>query len=128
LSGYLPKEYRLYTNLEIGQGGRLYEIDIILVAPHCVYVVDVKGVHGRLEVDSSYWYLGQSYPSPLKKYRQHARTLKSLIKDADRFRQDQLDRIWVQGAVLLTIQMSSLKMSAAIVAKKRTSPIWESRV
>lgn len=106
LSGYLPKEYRLYTNLEISQGGRLYEIDIILVAPHCVYVVDVKGVHGRLEIDPFDWYPEnrQSYPSPLKKYRQHARTLKSLIKDADRFRQDQLDRIWVQGAVLLTIE------------------------
>ncbi len=106
LCGHLPDSYKLYTNLEISQGGRLYEIDIILVAPHGVYVVDVKGVYGRLEVDRAKWYPEnrQAYDSPLKKYRQHARVLKSLIKDYDRFRQDDLDKIWVQATVLLTVE------------------------
>jgi len=104
LSGYLPEAYSLYTNLEIPHNQKHYEIDIILVAPHGVYVIDVKGISGRLEVDSSYWHPenSQPYRSPLKKYRQHARILKGIIKDGDRFRKDELDKVWVQAAVLLT--------------------------
>jgi serine/threonine protein kinase len=104
LSGHLPDNYTLYTNLEIPYNAKHYEIDIILVAPHGIYVIDVKGISGRLEVDANHWHPenSQSYRSPLKKYRQHARILKGMIKDSDRFQKDDLNKIWVQAAVLLT--------------------------
>lgn len=106
LEGHLPDTYKLYTNLEIPSNGRLYEVDIIIVAPHAVYVVDVKGVYGLVEVDRNEWYPQnrQSYPSPLKKYRQHARVLSGLIADACLARRKVLRRIWVQGTVLLTTE------------------------
>ncbi|MBF2075131.1 MAG: protein kinase [Synechococcales cyanobacterium C42_A2020_086] len=107
LSGHLSDDYCLYTNLEIPQNGQLYEVDIILVAPHAVYVIDVKGVYGRVEVDYAEWYPldhRQPYPSPLKKYRQHARVLKGLIADANPPKRKELQRIWVQACVLLTTE------------------------
>ena len=106
LRQHLSDDYRLYTNLEIPRNGRLYEVDIILVAPHAVYIIDVKGVYGRVEVDQNEWYPQnrQSYPSPLKKYRQHARALSGLIADADPARRKLLSRVLVQGTVLLTTE------------------------
>ncbi len=106
LRNHLPEGYRLYTNLELPGSSHPYEIDIILVAPHAVYVVDVKGVYGRVEVTDTDWYPEgrSSYASPLKNYRQHARVLKGLIQDADRFQKDALKKIWVQATVLLTAE------------------------
>ncbi|NJM99531.1 MAG: NERD domain-containing protein [Phormidesmis sp. RL_2_1] len=106
LREHLPDDYKLYTNLEIHRNGRLYEVDIILVAPHAVYIIDVKGVYGKVEVDRNEWYPQnrQSYPSPLKKYRQHARALSGLIADADPARRRLLRRVLVQGTVLLTTE------------------------
>lgn len=104
LKGHLPDAYRLYTNLEIPRGRHLYEVDLIVVAPHAVYIVDVKGVYGRVEVDDNDWYPEnrQPYPSPLKKYRQHVRALAGLIKDANPARKHQVKRILIQATVLLT--------------------------
>jgi serine/threonine protein kinase len=104
LKGHLPDNYRLYTNLEIPRGRQLYEVDLIVVAPHAVYIVDVKGVYGRVEVDDNDWYPEnrQPYPSPLKKYRQHVRALAGLIKDANPAHKHQVKRILIQAVVLLT--------------------------
>ena len=104
LKGHLPDNYRLYTNLEIPRGRQLYEVDLIVVAPHAVYIVDIKGVYGRVEVDDNDWYPEnrQPYPSPLKKYRQHVRALAGLIKDANPAQRDKVRRILIQATVLLT--------------------------
>ena len=105
LREHLPdKNYTLYTNLEIMQGDELYEIDIILLTPHCVYVIDVKGVHGRVSIDQNKWYPArrQYYPSPLKKLRHHSKVLKSAILDINRALRAQLGKVWVGEAVLLT--------------------------
>ncbi|NEQ47459.1 MAG: protein kinase [Leptolyngbya sp. SIOISBB] len=105
LREHLPNEnYTLYTNLEIMQGDEPYEVDIILLTPHCVYAIDVKGVHGRVNIDRDKWYPGRSqcYPSPLKKLRKHSKVLKSAILDVNRALKDQLNRVWVGEAVLLT--------------------------
>lgn len=105
LRKHLPDEsYTLYTNLEIMQGDEPYEVDIILLTPHCVYAIDVKGVHGTVNIDRDKWYPGRSqyYPSPLKKLRKHSKVLKSAILDINRALRDQLEKVWVGEAVLLT--------------------------
>lgn len=106
LRGHLPDTYRLYTNVELARNRQLYEVDIVLVAPHAVYIIDVKGVYGRVEVDYAYWYPENrsSYPSPLKKYRQHARAFSGLLSDAQPRSRSALKRVWIQGAVLLTTE------------------------
>jgi len=105
LREHLPDEnYTLYTNLEIMQGNEPYEVDIILLTPHCVYAIDVKGVHGTVNIDRDRWYpeRSQYYPSPLKKLRKHSKVLKSAILDINRALRDQLEKVWVDEAVLLT--------------------------
>lgn len=106
LRGHLPDNYRIYTNLEIPRGRHLYEVDLILVTPHAVYIVDVKGVYGQVEVDDNDWYPEnrQPYPSPLKKYRQHVRALAGLIQDTNPAQRHKLRRVLIQAAVLLTTE------------------------
>ena len=111
LREHLPDHnYTLYTNLEILQGGEPYEIDIILAAPHCVYVIDVKGVHGSVDIDLHRWYPAnrQSYKSPLKTLRKHAKILKSAILDTNRALRTQLNQVWVAEAVVLPVDDVSI--------------------
>jgi len=59
----------------------VFEIDLVLLAPQCVFVVDIKGTHGHIEVYGSKWHPEnrQPYHSPVAKLRQHAKILSSLI-------------------------------------------------
>ena len=47
----LPNSYRVLHNFEVVRNGEYFEVDIAVVAPHAVYLVDVKGhtrTHRRL--------------------------------------------------------------------------------
>ena len=104
LRAHLSASYKLFTNLEIKQGVEIFEIDLILVAPHCVYVVDIKNWHGRIEIFDPKWFPDnyQSYPSPLKKLRKHAKVVSSMICDTNRVLQQELSKVHVQATVLMT--------------------------
>src|SRR5262245_24356493 len=80
----LPNGYVVIHNFEIRANRQVYEIDIVVVAPHCVYLVDVKGTRGQIETYSGKWYPENRMPfrSPLLKLREHAKVLKSLICNA----------------------------------------------
>jgi serine/threonine protein kinase len=103
LRDHLPANYAVLHNLEIAQGAEIFEIDLILLAPHCVFVVDVKGTQGNVEVIGAKWYPHERQPfhSPLAKLRQHAKVLKTLICDACSHKPD-INRIHVHAAVLMT--------------------------
>lgn len=104
LRSHLPNSYKIFTNLEIKQGVEIFEIDFILLTPHCVYVVDVKNWHGRIEIYDPNWYPDnyQPYLSPLKKLRKHAKVLSSMICDTNRAMQQDLSRVHIQATVLMT--------------------------
>ena len=74
-----------------------------MLAPHAVYLVDVKGTRGVIDVYGPKWYPeGRTpYPSPLAKLRSHARVLKGIITGSQPTRQD-LQGIYVDAAVVLT--------------------------
>ena len=76
----LPNSYTIIHNFELRQGVELYEIDIALLAPHGVFVIDVKGTRGLIDVYGSKWYPeGRGpYHSPLAILRKHAKALKSI--------------------------------------------------
>lgn len=105
----LPNGYFVLHNFEIRANNQVYEIDLAVVAPHCVYVVDVKGTRGNIEVYGSKWYPEHHgpYPSPLAKLRQHAKVLKSLICETTPTKQE-LKRIYVHAVVLLTADTAKL--------------------
>lgn len=99
----LPDGYTILHNFEIVRGAEIYEIDLAILTPHGVYVVDVKGTRGLIDIYGVKWYPEgrQPYHSPLAKLRQHAKVLKSLISDTHTEKPD-LRKIHVHAAVLMT--------------------------
>ncbi len=103
LNGHLSDSYTLIHNLELQSNGGVYEIDLVIIAPHSVFVVDIKGTAGRVEIIEPNWYPEnrQSFPSPVKKLRSHAKALKSLIVSSNPSRRKALNDIHVQEVVLM---------------------------
>lgn len=99
----LPDNFVLLHNFEIERQGERFEIDIALLTPHALYLIDVKGTRGTIDVHGNKWYPeGRApYPSPLGKLRGHARTVKGLITQAHPGRRE-LDSIYVDAVILLT--------------------------
>lgn len=99
----LPDNFVLLHNFEIERQGERFEIDIALLTPHALYLIDVKGTRGTIDVYGNKWYPeGRApYPSPLGKLRGHARTVKGLVTQAHPGR-NELDGIYVDSAILLT--------------------------
>jgi serine/threonine protein kinase len=103
LRDHLPNTCVVIHNFELKQGRELYEIDIALLTPYSVFVIDVKGTRGLVDVHDAKWYPeGRApYHSPLAILRKHAKALKTFVCDhypADRSLRD----IYVDAAVLMT--------------------------
>ena len=103
LRDHLPNSVILIHNFELKQGHELYEIDIAVLTPHSVFVIDVKGTRGLIDVYGAKWYPeGRApYHSPLAILRKHAKALKTFICDqhpAD----TALRGVYVDAAVLMT--------------------------
>lgn len=99
----LPDSFTILHNFEIERQGERFEIDIALLTPHALYLIDVKGTRGSIDVYGNKWYPeGRApFPSPLGKLRGHARTVKGLVTQANPGRRE-LDDIYVDAAILLT--------------------------
>ncbi|MBF2068019.1 MAG: protein kinase [Calothrix sp. C42_A2020_038] len=104
LRAHLPDSYKLFTNLEISQGVEIYEIDLIILTPHCVYVVDIKNWHGNIDIYDPNWHPDnyQPFTSPLKKLRKHAKVISTAICDTNRARTQELQKVHIQASVLMT--------------------------
>lgn len=115
----LPDNYILLHNFEIERHGERFEIDIALLTPHALYLIDVKGTRGTIDVYGNKWYPeGRApYPSPLGKLRGHARTVKGLVTQANPGRHE-LDGIYVEAAILLTAPDAHLNDSAGLDEKQ----------
>ncbi len=95
LRDVLPDNYLLLHNFEIHRHGHIYEVDLALLTPHAVYLVDVKGTRGLIDVYGPKWYPEGRTPfaSPLAKLRGHAKSLKGMITDSHPSRQELRDSI-----------------------------------
>ena len=52
-----PKEWRGYASLEIIEKGRLSrEIDLVLLLPDRILIVELKRWHGQIKSEDGYWY------------------------------------------------------------------------
>lgn len=98
----LPDTYEIFHNLEIKQNKETFEVDLVILAPHCVFVVDVKGTRGQIEIAGSRWYPEnrQAYASPVAKLRNIAKVLNTLVKDSNRTKPD-LGRVHIHAVVLM---------------------------
>ncbi len=109
LRDHLPASYLILHNFEIARNGDLFEIDIAILAPHAVYLVDVKGTRGLIDVYGAKWYPEgrQPFTSPLLNLRAHARSIKGLITASQPGRRD-LEDIYVGAVIVLTAPDSAL--------------------
>src|SRR5512139_779719 len=78
----LPDTYTLVPNIEIIEPGRPpFEYDLIVVAPHAVYAVEVKRWRGGIRGDDDTWVVAGRHPrpNPWLTTNNKARVLKSQI-------------------------------------------------
>jgi len=99
----MPDNCIVLHNFEIHRNREFFEVDVALLTPHAVFLVDVKGTHGEVHVYGSKWYPEGRTPftSPLLKLRAHARALKGMILQSGRDRRE-LQGVFVDAAVLLS--------------------------
>src|SRR4051812_25941409 len=90
LRDHLPSGYFVLHNFEILRDGQAFEVDIAVIAPHAVFLVDVKGTRGLIDVYGSKWYPEgrQGFSSPLAKLRGHAKAVKGIITGSQPGRRD----------------------------------------
>lgn len=98
----LPDSYSILHNFEIRKNTEYFEVDLAVVGPNEVCLIDVKGTRGDIEVAGSKWYpVGrQPFTSPLLKLRDHAKTIKGLLIDNSTPNLN-LDKVHVGATVLL---------------------------
>ncbi len=95
----LPPEYTVYGNAWlVERSGVVYELDAVVVAPHAVFVVEIKSYRGRIEGTDNDWWLPEKIRSPLKLNRITSQVLKSRLKNASY----QAGQVWTEGLVFLS--------------------------
>jgi serine/threonine protein kinase len=102
----LPGDYLLIPNIEMGErDGQRFEYDLVIIAPHSVYAIEVKDWRGDISGDDREWLLnGVSRRAPLSAISRKAKILKSKLIA----HQQALARVWVEGAVVLARDPASL--------------------
>ena len=115
LRDHLPDGWLIFHNFEMRQGEEVFEIDIAILAPHAVYLVDVKGTRGNIDVYGSKWYPEGRQPffSPLAKLRSHAKTMATIIRESNTGLIE-LRKAHVHAAVLLTADDAAVFDQAGI--------------
>ncbi|CDR06538.1 methylation-associated defense system protein kinase MAD6 [Streptomyces iranensis] len=99
LRDHAPDDWTVLHSIEIPYRNQLFEVDLVVVTGHAVYVIDVKGTRGRIEVDGNRWHPARRAPfrSPLPKLRGHAKQLKTILETAHR----PLARLYTDALVVL---------------------------
>ncbi len=105
LRDHLPSEYRLLHNFELRSAdGQWFEVDMAIIAPHAVYLVDVKSTYGDIHVVAGKWHPEGRTPfaSPLPKLRHHTKLVHAMLSAAASGSHASMHDIWVESIVLLT--------------------------
>ena len=105
----LPDGWLVIHNFEMRKQNEVFEIDVAIIAPHAVYLVDIKGTSGNIDVIGSKWYPEgrQPFVSPLAKLRSHAKVLHNIITDSN-LGKIELRKVYVHAVVLLTADDATL--------------------
>ncbi|MDM8520299.1 protein kinase [Anaerolineales bacterium HSG6] len=105
----LPDSYTIIPNAEIAQRGHTpYEYDLIVIAPHAIYVIEIKQWRGGISGDDYTWLVNGQFQrqNPLKTTNNKARVLKSQIER----RQPALGQFWVEALVVIVDDQGTLDL------------------
>ena len=109
LQNTLPATYTLIPNIEIIERGRpAFEYDLIVVAPHAVYVIEVKRWRGGIRGDDHTWTVAGQHrrQNPWPTANNKARVLKSQIQR----RQPACEPLWVEAVVAIADDQGELDL------------------
>jgi serine/threonine protein kinase len=110
----LPPTAWVFTNPWMYEpSGATYELDAIVVMPHGIYVVEIKGWRGHLTGGTRDWYLPEPRRSPLLLSHKTAQILHSQLAS----RSYEAGRVWVQELVFLPAA-ASFQAEADAVRKR----------
>lgn len=101
----LPVDYRIAHNCYVPlDRGETREIDLIVVAPHAIYLIDVKSYDGVIHVSGSEWLpRGRPAERPLSKLASTARRLKGKVRSEAARVGARADDLWIHdGLVILS--------------------------
>lgn len=116
LRDQLPGTYTLIPNLEIAEPGRPpFEYDLVVVAPHAVYVVEIKRWRGGIRGDDYNWVIaGQNRRlNPWPTANNKARVLKSQIQNRLGGQGD----LWVEAVVVIADDQGELELRGSCRAR-----------
>lgn len=101
-----PDEWLVLHNIEIPVRGSKYEIDIVVITGHSVVLIDVKGIHGRIEVVGRRWYPERRGPfgSPVAKLVSLTKAFKGRLEQ----QRPELSRVYFDSLVVLTADSAEL--------------------
>lgn len=107
----LPDGYVVMPNIEIVErGGRRLEYDVIVAAPHAVYVIETKALLGSVVGDDREWRIdGSTRPAPIRLTTHKAKVLKGFLADELPL----LSGAWVEPAVVLAVPPRSLDLEGS---------------
>jgi hypothetical protein len=95
----LPATFTVYGNAWlVERSGVVHELDAVVVGPHAVFVVEIKGYRGTIEGTDYDWYLPEPVKSPIEKNRKTAQILHGLMKRVSY----EAGQLWTQGLVFLS--------------------------
>ncbi|TVQ88636.1 MAG: hypothetical protein EA397_16855 [Deltaproteobacteria bacterium] len=98
LASELPSSVTVFANpWLIEPNGAVYELDAVVVMPHAIYVVEIKGWRGTIITGDHDWYLPAPQRSPLHLARKTAQILNNLLRRKDAT----AGAVWVQELVYL---------------------------
>ena len=109
LAAQLPGSYTLIPNVQIPTPGRPpYDYDLIVVAPHALYVLEIKNWKGGIVGDDFTWMVDGNYRrnNPLPTVNNKARVLKSQLKNAS----SAFETLWVQPLVVIVDDQGHLNI------------------
>ncbi|MEU6306965.1 methylation-associated defense system protein kinase MAD6 [Streptomyces chartreusis] len=108
LREYAPADWTVIHNFEITRHRQTFEVDLAILTDRACYIADTKGTHGRIEVHGPRWFPAgrQPFPSPVRKVREHAKTVASLLRQSSV--SHQLGSVWCEELVILPYEDSRL--------------------
>ena len=110
----LPPSARVFTNPWLMErSGATYELDAIVLMPHGLFVVEIKGWRGHLEGAARDWYLPETRRSPLLLARKTAQVLRTELARISRA----AGLAWTQELVFLP-NAASFRADAPAVRKR----------
>ncbi len=106
----LGDDYCLIPNMEFADTAqnRFLEVDLILIAPHCIYIIEIKDWGKTIEGNDQEWYLNGDRPrkNPHRTVNYKCRVIKSMLTK----KAPDMDKIWLQSTVAIARPDSKLEL------------------